>query len=48
MQLGPGVFEDSPALWLKLEYFSRALRTHFGTADWPLKTAWEEALSPAT
>lgn len=48
MQLGPGVFEDSPALWLKLEYFSRALRTHFGTADWPFKTAWEEALSPAT
>ena len=44
MQLGPGVFENAPALWLKLELFSRALRTHFDTADWPVKTAWEAAL----
>ena len=44
MQLGPGVYEDSPALWLKLELFSRAIRAHFDTADWPAKTPWEEAL----
>lgn len=44
MQLGPGVYADSPALWLKLELFSRALREHFGSADWPAKTAWEAAL----
>lgn len=44
MQLGPGVYADSPALWLKLEYFSRALREHFDTGGWPVKTAWEEAL----
>lgn len=47
MQLGPGVYADSPALWLKLELFSRAIRSHFDCADWPEKTAWEEALSPA-
>lgn len=38
MQLGPGVFDDAPALWLKLEYFSRALRDHFDTTGWPPKT----------
>lgn len=44
MQLGPGVYENSPALWLKLEYFSRAIRAHFDTNGWPSKTPWEEAL----
>lgn len=44
MQLGPGVYADSPALWLKLELFSRALREHFDDSDWPAKTAWEAAL----
>lgn len=44
MQLGPGVFENAPALWLKLEYFSRAIRAHFDSSDWPVKTDWEEAL----
>ena len=47
MQLGPGVYENAPALWLKLECFSRALRSHFDSSDWPAKTAWEEALAPA-
>ena len=41
---GAGVYEDKPALWLKLEYFSRAIRTHFDTTGWPEKTAWEQAL----
>ena len=44
MLFGPGVYADRPALWLKLEYFSRAIRTHFDTTDWPEKTAWEMAL----
>lgn len=44
MQLGPGVYEDSPALWLKLESFSRAIRAHFDSSDWPVKTDWEAAL----
>lgn len=41
---GPGAYADAPALWLKLEYFSRAIRTHFDTTLWPEKTAWELAL----
>ena len=41
MLWGPGVYADSPALWLKLEYFSRAIRTHFDTTLWPEKTVWE-------
>ncbi len=41
---GAGVYEGKPALWLKLEYFSRAIRTHFDTEGWPEKTAWEQAL----
>ena len=41
---GPGAYADAPALWLKLEYFSRAIRTHFDTEGWPEKTAWELGL----
>ena len=41
---GPGAYADAPALWLKLEYFSRAIRTHFDTTLWPEKTLWELAL----
>lgn len=41
---GPGVYTDRPALWLKLEYFSRAIRSHFDTTGWPEKTIWELAL----
>ena len=41
---GPGVYADAPALWLKLEYFSRAIRSHFDTVGWPEKTVWELAL----
>ena len=44
MLYGAGVYEDKPALWLKLECFSRAIRTHFDTEGWPEKTAWEQAL----
>ena len=44
MLCGAGVYENSPALWLKLEYFSRAIRAHFDTTGWPAKTAWEQAL----
>lgn len=44
MLLGPGVYRDRPALWLKLEAFSRAIRAHFDTDGWPEKTAWELAL----
>lgn len=44
MLYGAGVYEDSPALWLKLEYFSRAIRTHFDTEGWPEKTIWEQAM----
>ena len=44
MLYGPGVYGDSPALWLKLETFSRAIRAHFDTEGWPEKTAWEQAL----
>lgn len=44
MLFGAGVYEDKPALWLKLEYFSRTIRTHFDTENWPEKTAWEQAL----
>lgn len=41
---GPGIFEDQPALWLKLEYFSRAIRSYFDTEGWPGKTIWELGL----
>lgn len=41
---GPGAYADAPALWLKLEYFSRAIRSHFDTVGWPEKTVWELAL----
>ena len=41
---GPGAYADAPALWLKLEYFSRAIRTHFDTEGWPEKTVWELGL----
>ena len=41
---GPGAYADAPALWLKLEYFSRAIRTHFDTEGWQEKTAWELGL----
>jgi hypothetical protein len=41
---GAGVYADRPALWLKLEYLSRAIRAHFDTTGWPEKTAWEQAL----
>lgn len=41
---GTGVYADKPALWLKLEYFCRAVREHFDTAGWPRRTVWESAL----
>lgn len=41
---GEGAFADSPALWLKLEYFARAVREHFDTEGWPARTVWELAL----
>ena len=44
MLQGPGAYADAPALWLKLEYFSWAIRTHFDTTLWPEKTVWELAL----
>ena len=44
MLCGAGVYADRPALWLKLECFSRAIRAHFDTENWPEKTAWEQAL----
>ena len=44
MLYGAGVYEDKPALWLKLEAFSRAIRAHFDTETWPDKTLWEQAM----
>ena len=44
LRQGPGAYADRPALWLKLEYFSRAIRSHFDTEGWPDKTVWELAL----
>lgn len=41
---GEGAYLDRPALWLKLERFSRAIRDHFDTAGWPERTIWELAL----
>ncbi len=41
---GEGIYDDRPALWLKLECFSRAIRSHFDTEGWPEKTLWELAL----
>lgn len=42
--LGPGVYADRPALWLKLDCFSRAIREHFDTDGWQEKPFWELAL----
>jgi hypothetical protein len=44
MLYGAGVYEDKPALWLKLNCFSAAIRAHFDTTDWPEKPLWESAL----
>lgn len=44
MLSGAGVYADRPALWLKLDSFSRAIRAHFDTTGWPEKTAWEQVL----
>ena len=44
MLRGPGVYADRPALWLKLDCLSRAIRAHFDTAGWPAETVWELAL----
>ena len=44
MLYGAGVYADKPALWLKLNCFSAAIRAHFDTTDWPEKTHWEQAL----
>ena len=44
MLYGAGVYEDKPALWLKLNCFAAAIRAHFDTTDWPEKTLWEQAL----
>ena len=44
MLYGAGVYEDKPALWLKLNCFSAAIRAHFDTTDWPEKAHWEQAL----
>lgn len=44
MLRGSGVYEGRPALWLKLEYLSGAIRSHFATPHWPAETPWEAAL----
>ena len=44
MLYGAGVYEDKPALWLKLNCFAAAIRAHFDTTGWPEKTLWEQAL----
>ena len=44
MLYGAGVYEDKPALWLKLNCFASAIRAHFDTENWPEKTLWESAL----
>ena len=44
MRYGAGVYEDKPALWLKLNCFASAIRAHFDTSGWPEKTLWEQAL----
>lgn len=38
---GPGVYAEMPALWLKLDYFCKAIRVYFDTEGWPEKTVWE-------
>lgn len=45
VQKGAGAFADSPALWLKLSYFSDAIRIHFDTERWPERTIWELAMA---
>ena len=42
---GPGAYADSPALWLKLDAFSKAIREWFDTEGWPEKTIWELGLT---
>ena len=44
MLCGAGVYADKPALWLKLNCFSAAIRAHFDTANWPEKPLWEQAM----
>ena len=44
MLYGAGVYEDKPALWLKLNCFASAIRAHFDTSGWPEKTLWEQSL----
>ena len=44
MLYGAGVYENKPALWLKLNCFASAIRAHFDTSGWPEKTLWEQAL----
>ena len=44
VQRGEGAFADSPALWLKLNCFAEAIRSHFDTTGWPERTIWELAL----
>ena len=44
MLYGSGIYEDKPALWLKLNCFASAIRAHFDTTNWPEKTLWEQAL----
>ena len=41
---GEGAFGDKPALWLKLDWFCRAVRAYFDTEGWPARTIWEMAL----
>ena len=44
MLYGAGVYENKPALWLKLNCFAGAIREHFDTSGWPEKTLWEQAM----
>lgn len=41
---GEGAYADSPALWLKLNAFSEAIRAGFDTEGWPERTVWELGL----
>ena len=41
---GQGAYADSPALWLKLNAFSEAIRAWFDTEGWPERTVWELGL----
>ncbi len=44
MMDGADAFADAPALWLKLNLFCEAIRTHFDTSDWQTTPLWERAL----